>query len=541
MTSTEYPSALATATDPGTEALAHPARGGSVDGASELVAQLLARPAGQVSASTYETARLVSLAPWLAGHAQRVRWLLDCQHADGGWGPGDGYQLVPTLSATEALLAVLRTRTVSGLDEVARAAGRGLTALSGWLGAATPLPDTPALDLIVPALVEAVNEHLDRHGHPPTGRSAGRLGLPVGMTGARLAAVRHQAVAGRSLDVKLHHALEVLGPLARAARGVTPQPNGAVGASPAATAAWLGGPDRPDGQPAPVSYLERVVAGGDRLAPCTTPITVFERSWVVSTLARAGMPVAASPDLVGSLTADLTEAGTATSPGLPPDADTTSVTLYALLRLGVPVDPDCLWRYDIGTGFCTWPGEDGISVTTNAHVLDVLGEYLAGGAAVPGPAADRYRSAVHRLEGLLLDQQHDDGTWHDRWHASPYYATLCCALALAGYGRTPAVAPALARAARWVLATQRPDGSWGRWHGTPEETAYALHLLAVAGGEPARAALGRGRAHLLRVADQPGDAQLWHDKDLYQPTMIVRSAVLAADHLTAGDTALTRR
>lgn len=52
----------------------------------ELVAAMLDNPAGTVSPSVYETGRLVSDAPWLPGHAERLCHLLATQRADGGWG-----------------------------------------------------------------------------------------------------------------------------------------------------------------------------------------------------------------------------------------------------------------------------------------------------------------------------------------------------------------------------------------------------------------------------------------------------------------------
>jgi squalene cyclase len=57
-----------------------------------------------------------------------------------------------------------------------------------------------------------------------------------------------------------------------------------------------------------------------------------------------------------------------------------------------------------------------------------------------------------------------------------YYATACCAAALGSYGGVTAQ-PTLRKAVEWVLDTQRADGSWGRWTGTYEETAYAVHIL----------------------------------------------------------------
>ena len=42
------------------------------EAADELMRQLMSRPWGHVSPSIYETGRLVTLAPWLLGHEERV-------------------------------------------------------------------------------------------------------------------------------------------------------------------------------------------------------------------------------------------------------------------------------------------------------------------------------------------------------------------------------------------------------------------------------------------------------------------------------------
>jgi halimadienyl-diphosphate synthase len=469
----------------------------------ELLAGLTARPWGQVSPSVYETARLVSLAPWLPLHAERVRFLLAAQRPDGGWGPPGGYALVPTLSATEALLATGDRG----------AAGRGLAMLSRLLRTAPSIADTPAADLIVPALLERIRE-----------RAGPSLPMPAGMDEGRLAAVRARFGSPAAVPQKLLHALEVLGDAARGAGGDGAARPGPVGASPAATAAWLGGPRR---SPA-LAYLLDAARRDGGPVPCATPITVFERAWVLAGLTRAGVPLAVPAGLVASLTADWGPAGTPAGPGLPADADTTAVVLFTLLELGHPADPGVLLGYDTGEHFCTWPGEDGASVTTNAHVLDAF-----GAAARPGDAA-----VVDRLTAWLCARQDPAGWWHDRWHSSPYYATACCALALARFGRGPAAAAALARAAGWVAATQHPDGSWGHWAGTAEETAYALQVLLAPGG-PARPGRGlRSPGVDLRAAVRHltgaavADPPLWHDKDLYAPHAIVRAAVLAARQLT---------
>jgi hypothetical protein len=540
-----------------------PARVDVLAEARDLVAGLVADPWGQVSASAYETGRLVSLAPWLSGHAGRVRFLLDAQRPDGTWGAPGGYALVPTLSATEALLAELGRSGRDGTDPdaparngdaehlargpgaLAEAARRGLRALERWSGEGTErssLPDMPAIELIVPALTSMINAHLSAAGE--------RLDPPAGMDGAKLTAIRTWLASGGAVPQKLLHALEVAGEVAAGAAGVSPTPVGtavfapagaiaAVGASPAAGAAWLGAEGSPDPANPVLRYLEEIAGRTGGPVPCATPITVFERGWALSWLLRAGVPVGVPPELAASLSGALGPEGVAAGPGLPPDADTTSVALYSLVQLEVPLEPTGLWPYEMDTHFCTWRGEEGASPTVNAHVLDAFGEYLRRGTG----AEPRYEAAVRKLSAWLCERQAADGSWLDRWHASPYYATACCALALEDFGGEES-AGAVRGAVRWVLGSQREDGSWGRWGGTAEETAYALQILLLAGGPVGGGqrvkAVERGYRYLLdSVTDRgdPVDARpLWHDKDLYFPAAIVRAAVLGALHLARRDT-----
>jgi halimadienyl-diphosphate synthase len=86
-----------------------------------------------------------------------------------------------------------------------------------------------------------------------------------------------------------------------------------------------------------------------------------------------------------------------------------------------------------------------------------------------------------------------------------------------------------------VLETQHRDGSWGRWAGTYEETAYAVQLLLRTRFPHAEAviehAAARGCAVLLNTSRRREHPPLWHDKDLYAPIRIVRAEGLAALHL----------
>jgi len=317
-------------------------------------------------------------------------------------------------------------------------------------------------------------------------------------------------------------------------------------------AAGLGGVGEPSGDNAR-RHLAEVARLHGGPVPCGIPVTVFEQGWVLSWLARAGIHVPVPQVLLDSLAAADRPGGTSAGPGLPADADTTSVALYALTLLGSPRAPDGLAAYRTESGFCTWQGEQGFSVTVNAHVLDAVGQYL-----VRRPeTAPAYASTIRQVSRVLCEYQSDNGSWQDRWHASPYYATAACALALGEFGADDATASrataraggvsdlvkgaaverATARAVDWVLETQHADGSWGRWGGTAEETAYALQILLLTPSGKRKAAceeaVTRGRDHLLRSVGQATGPALWHDKDLYRPVAIVRAAVLAALHLTA--------
>ncbi|NDU77301.1 prenyltransferase [Actinomadura sp. DSM 109109] len=549
--------------------------------AGKLVAGLVHHPWGRTSPSVYETGRLVSLAPWLTGHSARIRFLLDTQRADGGWGPPDpGYALVPTLSAAEALLSALGApghRRPAGLSvaEVVRGAGRALRTLARRLDGATAagFPDMPAIEHITPALIEAINGHLDRLRDDPALTAwwtGGRLAPPAGMDGAFIAAAKAHLENGGAVPLKVQHALEVAGTSARRAGAVHPAPlappgPGApgrfatVGASTAATAAWLGGPDGDGaGGDAALRYLEAAVEQHGGPVPVAVPVTNFERGWVLGWLARSGLAPDVPPELVAQMRASLGEDGAPGGTGLPPDADTSSGVLYALSLLGEPHPPDLLWEYETGTHFCSWPGENGRSVTTNAHVLEAFGHYLECGGAGP---SDRYAASARKAASWLIGEQLNDGRWQDRWHASPLYATACAALALNEFGG-PESAGAVNRAVEWVLREQRPDGSWGRWCGTAEETAYAVHVLTLArpsggaaSGPAARErAVRRGGAYLsaaLRKAPgaltggpedvDSGKPPLWHDKDLYRPTTIVHAAVLGALRLVRHDARVSAR
>lgn len=342
------------------------------------------------------------------------------------------------------------------------------------------------------------------------------------------------------MPATLAHTLEIFGDAARGARFAEPV-EGVVGCSPTATAVWLGDDEVRAGHHSSVRYLEDMQARGGGPVPMAAPLPVFERAWVLSTLAGVGLVPPAPRDLVHELHAAFGELGVAGGPGLPPDADDTATALSALARFGSPRSPECLWAYQEQDGhFACFRDERTPSSSTNAHVLQAFGACLT--PDTPGrPRAER---AMARLTDWLCSCQEPDGSWWDKWHASPYYATACAALALSAHGGDRAVG-ALRRAVGWVLDTQRPDGSWGRWAGTCEETSYAVQILSRVRvhadddeiGDAVDRAVAKGYPRLLPV-DDAGERYppLWHDKDLYTPRRIVRAERLAALHLARANT-----
>jgi halimadienyl-diphosphate synthase len=497
-----------------------------VEAAQHLVADLLTEPWGRSSASIYETGRLVSLAPWLKGHSDRIRFLLRSQQSNGAWGPFDrAYALVPTLSAAEGLASALTNGNAGESEAAVMSALRKVTRiLSRWLPESGEgirsdhLPDMPGIELIIPSLARALDG----------------VGLPRGMDDTFLNLLQEKITSGELILEKVAHALEVLGPYAASVAGVDQAENGSIGASPAATAAWLSGIGVSASAGVRASarrYLETAVRQHGGPVACALPISIFERSWVLSWLLRAGVPLEVHAELVISIQEAIGPAGAATGGGLPTDADTTAGALYTLALLGETTDVTPLLGYARGDHFCTWQGEQGVSATTNAHVLEALGSHTVNRPQ----SAGAYEEVIDQTSAWIVSVQRKNGSWSDRWHSSPYYATSCCALALHRFGTS--AARSVERALRWTLETQRVDGSWGYWSGTAEETAYAIQMLMLirAYDQETVSAASRGHQFLLRTTDSTGhaadDPSLWHDKDLYRPVAITRAAVLAARYL----------
>ncbi|MEV4970702.1 prenyltransferase/squalene oxidase repeat-containing protein [Streptomyces scopuliridis] len=500
------------------------------DQAAHLVARIDQDRWGSVRPSFYETARVISAAPWLTGESRRIAYLLQEQAPDGSWGEGpEPYRLLPTLSGVEAALAVLRRGATSA--EIARrlatAVDRGLAALRA-LPPAGPWPDTAAAEILVPSLVAKIHEQIAliaRDEIPDLGgwRPGTGPALPRGYDQAVPAYVAQRYTAAGSLPVKLHHTFEgVAGYLPRA---LIPDGQGLLGSSPAATAARAAAAS-PASAAGAVAALEPVAQRYGGLFPEAAPILVFERLWVAAALARAHLPAATLPTLRKWASDIYDPRGVRGAPGLMTDADDTAMAVLVGSRVGLPYTPEPLDRFHNGSHYDCYIGEDTGSVTANAHALQALGSHLHRHPE----AQHTYGPRTEKLRDWLIGQQRPEGPWPDKWHASPYYATQRCVAALTQYGGDHA-SSAVETAAAWTLDTQRDDGSWGVWGGTVEETAYAAQILlstAATTRQPRHdRALDRAETYLNTAAGTGHHPALWHDKTLYAPQAMIDAEVLA--------------
>jgi squalene-hopene/tetraprenyl-beta-curcumene cyclase len=143
------------------------------------------------------------------------------------------------------------------------------------------------------------------------------------------------------------------------------------------------------------------------------------------------------------------------------------------------------------------------SADVTAHVVEML-------AAVGRAGEEPARRGVR----WLLDHQETDGSWFGRWGANHVYGTGAAVPALVAAGVDAGSAP-IRRAVAWLIEHQNADGGWGEdmrsyvdpaWIGrgtsTASQTAWALLALLAAGGPGAGTAAERG-ANWLVATQRP--------------------------------------
>jgi halimadienyl-diphosphate synthase len=439
---------------------------------------------------------------------QALAWLRSHQLANGSWGASEPQYYHDRLICTlAAMIALARRGDRRDRIRLQRAEEAFKTAIKGL--PADPAGKTAGFEMIVPTLLtEAVG-----------------LGL---VQGQDLADLKHFSrfreaklalLPGRiSRFVTVAFSVEMAGPNERQFLDVEnlQEVNASVAHSPSATAYFVLNVKQ---DPAALEYLRQVAVNGS--APNVAPFDVFEPAWTLWNLALTG-PL--DNELLALCQPHLDFLQKAWKPGLgighaanytPKDGDDTAVVYEVLRRFGRPTDLKALLHYEQDVHYRCFDLEADPSISTNVHMLGALRQ---AGLNPEHPSVSKVVQFLFRTQTLRL-------FWLDKWHASPYYPTTHAVIACAGY-----LDWLVNDAVYWIIETQSPDGSWGYYTPTAEETAYCLQALVAwkrQGGQAPDDVLKRGAAWLADHAEPPYPP-LWIGKCLYCPELVVRSAILSA-------------
>ncbi|PCG89958.1 Terpenoid cyclases/protein prenyltransferase alpha-alpha toroid [Penicillium occitanis (nom. inval.)] len=259
---------------------------------------------------------------------------------------------------------------------------------------------------------------------------------------------------------------------------------GSMMGSPSSTAAYLMNASKWNTEAE--GYLHFIEQQGNGSVPSAFPISVFECSWVLSTLLESGFTTSQLGETEVSRIADFLETELAQgnglagfAPGMLPDADDTAKAIVALRLLNRPVTSEkMIEAFETTEKFKTYLLETTTSISANCNVLKAL--LYSEGSTNTG-------KMLKVLE--FVCQTWYDGTMHDKWNIEPQYSMMLIAEALTLFlkrwdvgdlwdvphilvsQRIPIVTfEILVR----TLSSQSAEGSWKT---SPEITAYALLTL----------------------------------------------------------------
>jgi squalene-hopene/tetraprenyl-beta-curcumene cyclase len=280
--------------------------------------------------------------------------------------------------------------------------------------------------------------------------------------------------------------------------------------------------------------------GGWRLQACMSP--VWDTALAVIALRRAGMPADASPvrRAVDWLVSEQILGGgdwqVRCPPGaegggwafefdndIYPDVDDTAVVVLALLEaeqtpgVRAALERARRWVEAMRSSNGAWAAFDRDNVRKVVYSLP----FADFGAMLDPPSEDVTAHAVEMLHALgagpgsamlarairyLLDAQHPQGSWFGRWGVNHVYGTWCVVSALAPLHVADT---AVARAVSWTERVQNRDGGWGETcasyrdasfagvgSSTASQTAWAV-LALQAGGSADGSAAQAGARHLV--------------------------------------------
>ncbi len=482
----------------------------------DLIAKLIDEIGpGHMASTAYDTAWAARLGEvdWnLSNHA--LSWLAENQLLDGSWGAPAPLYYHDRVLCTLAAMIALSYRGNRVHDKVQIENGRN--ALERIVGGATqglqsdPNGATVGFEMIAPTLAaEAEKLGIIKHQGQ---RILGRLSK---QRAKKLSYLKDNMI---NRHVTIAFSAEMAGTDGKHMLDIKnlQESNGSVGVSPSATAYFAAYIKR--GDEASLNYLRSVIKP-DGGMPNVAPFDVFEIAWTLWNLSFI-------PDLKknGKLQPHLDflsqtwqpKQGVGFAAGYSvKDSDDTGLVYDTLLRFGIEKDLASVLIYEEKDHFRCFDLEANPSISANIHVLGALGQ--AG--------LDQKNSSVHKVIRFLNKAKGHNAIWLDKWHSSPYYATSHAIIACAGLANE-----VVEESIAWILKSQNADGSWGAYLSTAEETAYAIQALWIWNEKVARipkAALKNG-ARWLKEHMNPPYPPLWIGKCLYNPSLVIRSAVISA-------------
>jgi halimadienyl-diphosphate synthase len=483
---------------------------------TDLIAKLIDEIGpGHMGSTAYDTAwtaRLGEIDWRLSSHA--LSWLAEHQLPDGSWGAQAPMYYHDRVLCTLAAMIALSYRGRRGQDKIQIENGK--LALERIVSGATmglqadPNGATVGFEMIAPTLAAEAEKLgiIRRQGDRILGRlskqRAKKLAfLKDNMISRKVTIAFSAEMAG--LDGK--HMLDI---------GNLQEGNGSVGLSPSATAYFATYIKR--GDQASLEYL-RGIAKPDGGMPNVAPFDVFEIAWSLWNLSlnpnlAKNEKLKPHVDFLSRAWEPRRGVSFATDYTVK-DSDDTVITYSTLLRFGIEKDLASVLAYEEKDHFRCFDLEVNPSISANIHILDALRQ--AG--------LSRKISSIQKILNFLRKAKAENPFWVDKWHASAYYPSAHAIMACAGFDDELVV-----DTVDWILKTQNSDGSWGTYIPTAEETAYALQALWVwnnKAGRVPKSVFKNGARWLHEHLEQPYPP-LWIGKCLYNPQLVIHSAVISA-------------
>ncbi|KAF3385516.1 Phyllocladan-16-alpha-ol synthase [Penicillium rolfsii] len=347
------------------------------------------------------------------------------------------------------------------------------------------------------------------------------------------------------------HSLEAFIGLINFDRVLHHKVNGSYMASPSSTAAVMMHASVWDDECE--EYIRHVVqtASGKNSGgvPSAFPSTIFEITWTLSTLLKAGFDLDAKslPSvekarmyLYNALIADKGTVGF--TPRVCADADDTAKALLILNLLQSDVSPDSmLAAFEAEHHFKTYPLERDPSFSANCNVLLAL---------LHATDPSQYALQIEKASRFLHKHFRESPGLkvQDKWNLSPLYSWMLMAQAIARlhdlcqssqlHSLREFLEEELSILLRdmtiSILHQQNPDGSWGT-KSSKEETAYAVLMLTYAvrcerpdvSRQEIQVAAQKG-CIFLRSDITAGSERLWVEKVTYESGMLSQAYVLSA-------------